>query len=401
MIWQQRSSVCPVETDLGRHYGMDWLRIAAFGLLIFYHIGLVFAPWQYHAKTAQPIDWVTVPMQALNAWRLPLLFVVSGYASRAILARCAGAADFAWGRTKRLIPPLILGVAVIVPPQAWVELSSQHGYSASFWRFWSQDYFRFGTLGGIVLPTWNHLWFVVYLWVYTLALAIALALVPRRLRAAAGRGVERVLAGPLVLIVPIALLLAQMAWTFPGARETHALVDDGPIHRVYFSMFLFGIALRGSDRMWRSIRRWWPVALGLGLCGYGYVASVELGYTSGMRIPEPVWFAFGAARAFQSWGCIIALLGMADRWLNHDHPARAMLNEAVFPFYLIHQTIIVVVAGALLGTNIGAGSEFAVLVIATGAGCWLFYRVGREIGWLRPLIGLRGRRTISFSGAAQ
>ncbi|MGC8001012.1 hypothetical protein ACP3XN_26790, partial [Salmonella enterica] len=70
-----------------RHYGLDWLRIGAFGLLILYHIGMVFVPWGFHAKTAQPLPWVVVPMLAINSWRLLLLFVVSGYASRALLVR--------------------------------------------------------------------------------------------------------------------------------------------------------------------------------------------------------------------------------------------------------------------------------------------------------------------------
>ena len=60
-----------------RHYGLDWLRIGAFGLLILYHIGMVFVPWGFHAKTAQPLPWVVVPMLAINSWRLLLLFVVS------------------------------------------------------------------------------------------------------------------------------------------------------------------------------------------------------------------------------------------------------------------------------------------------------------------------------------
>lgn len=376
---------------MDRHYGMDWLRIGAFALLILYHIGMVFVPWGYHAKTAQPIEWLTIPMQALNAWRLSLLFVVSGYASRAILAGCGGAGDFAWGRTKRLIPPLLFGIVIIVPPQAWTELATQHGYAAAFWHFWTRDYFRFGALDGVVLPSWNHLWFVAYLWVYTLVLAIALLVLPRAARAAIGRAAELMLTGPLVLIVPAALLIAQMAWVFPGAPETHALVDDLPVHRVYFGMFLFGFLLRGSEPLWAAIRRWWPAAAVLGLLGYGFVAAVEIAYPGNTRISNDLWFAFGIARMVQSWGMIIGLIGAADRWLNRDHPWRKMLNEAVFPFYLIHQTIIVVVAGLLLGWQIGPLAEFALLLAATVSGCWLFYRAGREIGWLRPLIGLRAR----------
>ena len=375
---------------MGRHYGMDWLRIGAFGLLIFYHIGMVFVPWSFHAKIAQPIEWITIPMQALNAWRLPLLFVVSGYASRAIFDGKPAAGVFAWGRTKRLIPPLLFGIVLVVPPQPWVELTTQHGYTGSLWRFWTQDYWQFGKLDGIVLPTWQHLWFVVYLWAYTLVLALGLAIVPAKLGGWIARAAGWALYGPLVLIVPMALLIAQMAWTFPGAAETHAFVDDLPIHRVYFGMFLFGFLLRDAPPVWAAIQRWWPVGLGLGAIGYAFVAWVEISYPGNIQVSKELWFAFGIGRAVQCWGTIVALIGIADRWLNADAPRRTTLNEAVFPFYIIHQTVIVLVAGALLGV-VGPLAEFALLLAATVAGCWLFYWIGREIGWLRPLIGLRTR----------
>ena len=88
---------------------------------------------------------------------------------------------------------------------------------------------------------------------------------------------------------------------------------------------------------------------------------------------------------------IVALLGIADRFWNRDHPWRAMLAEAVFPFYIVHQTIIVVVGWWLLPARIGALPSFLILSAATVIGCWLFYAIGRSIGWLRSLIGLQRR----------
>ena len=88
-----------------RHYGLDWLRIGAFAILIFYHIGMVFVPWAYHVKSAHVADWVTLPMLASNAWRLTLLFVVSGYASRALLSRSPHLSGFVRNRSARLLVP--------------------------------------------------------------------------------------------------------------------------------------------------------------------------------------------------------------------------------------------------------------------------------------------------------
>src|SRR3546814_7430392 len=92
--------------NTNRHYGMDWLRIGAFALLIFYHIGMYFVPWGWHVKTPHPMDWVQIPMMATNSWRLPLLFLVSGYASAALFAKLGGVGPFLRSRSARLLIPL-------------------------------------------------------------------------------------------------------------------------------------------------------------------------------------------------------------------------------------------------------------------------------------------------------
>jgi glucan biosynthesis protein C len=64
-----------------RRFDLDWIRIAAFGLLILYHIGMVFVPWSYHVKSTHLIAGLEPALQMLNPWRLSLLFVVAGAAT--------------------------------------------------------------------------------------------------------------------------------------------------------------------------------------------------------------------------------------------------------------------------------------------------------------------------------
>lgn len=372
-----------------RHYGMDWLRIGAFGLLIVYHIGMFFVPWDWHVKTADPIEWTRVPMLATNAWRLALLFAVSGFASAAVLGKQPGPGRFLASRSARLLVPLVFAAAVIIPPQPWVELTFKHGYTHSFAHFWANDYFRFGTLDGIVLPTWQHLWFVVYLWVYTAVLALLLAVIPARVRQAIASAADRAFSGVLVIGLPLALLWFETWASWPGAEETHALVDDFGAHRIYFALFLFGFFLADAPRTWAAIRRWWRLAAVLSVAGYALVAAIQGYWLSGMAPPFDLRPAFEAARAVQGWCAIVALVGLADRYWNRDHRLRPMLTEAVFPFYIVHQTIIVVTGWYLLPLALPAGAEFVILLAATVTGCWLFYRLGRETALLRPLIGLR------------
>ena len=370
-----------------RHYGMDWLRCGAFALLILYHVGMVFVPWDYHVKTAQPHEWVAVPMLFTNAWRLLLLFVISGFASRALLARSNRAGPFLRNRSTRLLLPLVFAVALIVPPQAWVELSAKHGYDQPYVLFLARDYFRFDMLEGIILPTWNHMWFVVYLWVYTLLLSLLLPLVPAR--AGAQNLFDRAFGGARALWLPILYLLLFQVLIFRRGEETHDLLRDGIAHLAYLPGFLFGFALAGSSAVLTSLARRWPAAAALAIGGYAVVGTVEIVWPGDTPAPAAIGTLFRVAREIQTWAGVAALIGLATRFANRTHRWLPTLTEAVFPFYIIHQTIIVCVEYALLPAQLPASAEFCILVAATISGCWLFYLAGRGSRWIRPWIGLR------------
>ncbi len=373
-----------------RHHGMDWLRIGAFALLILYHIGMYFVPWGWHVKIAEPLDWVQLPMLATNSWRLALLFLVSGYASAALFAKLGGSEAFVRSRSARLLIPLAFGIIVVIPPQPWIELVTQHCYGKSLGAFWTSDYFRFGTLDGIVLPTWQHLWFVVYLWVYTMLAAVLLAVVPVAMRTRIADGAARWLGGAGLLVWPLAAWLLIFA-AFPGHEETHALFDDGPSHLHYLIPFLVGWLLRVRPQLFDAVARWWRVALAVAVVAFGVVAWIMCLWLTGVQPAEWGRLPFNIAHLVQGWATIVALVGIADRHWNRDHRSRTTLAEAVFPFYIVHQTIIVVVGWYLLQAGVAALPSFLVLVATTTLGCWLFYIIGRNIGWLRPLIGLQRR----------
>jgi len=371
-----------------RHYGMDWLRIGAFGLLILYHIGMVFVPWGFQVKTAQPIVWTEIPMLLTNPWRLTLLFVVSGYASRALFAKSASVRAFVRNRNARLLLPLVFGMAVIVPPQTWVELTTQHGYKGGFWHFYASDYFRFGMLSGIVMPTWNHLWFVLYLWFYTLALAVLLA-IPGIGKCQAV--FDRVFAGSRAVFVPLAFLIVTQFWLFHRIEDTHKFYDDWIAHLQYFPAVLFGFGLAGSKPAMAGLARWWKLSAALAVGSYLAIAGMLIVYPDFSFPSHGVTLFYRLIREIEAATAITALIGIAESFGNRDHQWRATLAEATFPFYIIHQTAIVVVEFWVRPLGLGALAEFLILVPATVAACWAFYLIGREVTWLRPLIGLKRR----------
>lgn len=379
---------------------MDWLRIGAFQLLILYHVGMAFVAWDYQVKVVTPgIAWATIPMFLTNPWRLSLLFVVSGYASAAMLARHVSVATFLGSRLGRLGIPLLFGMAVVVVPQPWVWLVTHFDYSHSFGYFVTHDYYRFRSINGVAMPTWMHLWFVVYLLVYTFLLGALLTL-PTRWQQACLKATEAVLAGPLLL--PAGILWVYVARNFgSGWEENHALVADWTAHAIYFPAFLFGAALRWSDALPPAVARWWPIAAVAAVAGWLVLAGTELVWPGDTVAPHGIWLAFGVARAVECWCAIVALIGIADRYGNVDHRWRAVLADAVFPFYLIHQTTIIVVGYWLLSTTTGPLSRFLILIVMTAGGCWIFYLAGRQVRWLRPLIGLRLEKRQGRSNALQ
>lgn len=191
-----------------------------------------------------------------------------------------------------------------------------------------------------------------------------------------------------MLVTPLALWFLIYV-LFPAHDETHALFDDGPSHLHYLVPFLVGWLLRVRPVLFDTVARYWKVALLLALLAFVPVAWIEWTWAGGTVAPDGVFPPYHLARLAGGWMAIVALVGIADRYWNRDHPQRAMLAEAVFPFYIVHQTIIVVVGWFLLRGDVAAGPSFLILLVTTALGCWLFYAIGRSIGWLRPLIGLQ------------
>ncbi|MFO1272973.1 MAG: hypothetical protein U1F50_15075 [Rubrivivax sp.] len=92
--------------------------------------------------------------------------------------------------------------------------------------------------------------------------------------------------------------------------------------------------------------------------------------------------------ATEQWCAIVAAFGFARRHLNRDHPWRAPLTEAVFPLYIVHQTVIVGAAVALRPLALPAGVEALVIVALTFGGGFAAWWLARRAGGLRPWMGL-------------
>src|SRR3954467_8909771 len=124
----------PATSAPTRLYFLDWVRIIAFFVLIVYHVGMYYVTWDWHVKSPYASDAIEPLMMLSAPWRLGLLFLISGVASRFLLAKVSGG-QFLRQRTWRLLLPLLFGMAVIVPPQPFFEVIEKLGYSGSYGDF--------------------------------------------------------------------------------------------------------------------------------------------------------------------------------------------------------------------------------------------------------------------------
>ena len=374
-----------------RRYDLDWVRIGAFMLLIFYHVGMYYVTWDWHVKSPHASSTIEPLMFLTHPWRLALLFLISGVATGYLLDR-QGVRGFLGQRSVRLLVPLLFGMAVIVPPQSYLQVVEKAGYAGSYFDFWKLYITGYhGFCQGsdcLLLPTWNHLWFVAYLWVYTVVLYVGIRLLPRapaRLREFA----ERHLTGVGVLVWPAVCFVVARIFLAVRFPTTYTLVGDWYSHAQYGVMFLLGFSLAGTTSPWITLERARWGALGVAVLGWAYLCAFLGAYEDAARVPTSsellIWrVTYGV----EQWSAIVAVLGFARRHLVHDSAARRYLTSAVFPVYILHQTIIVVCAHSLQPSHLNPAVEGPLLVLVTAAASFLGYELIRRTGWLRPLFGL-------------
>ena len=377
---------------MDRRHDLDWVRILAFALLVLYHVGMYYVSWDWHVKSPHAGPALEPLMLLSSPWRLSLLFLVSGVASAFLFERTSGR-EFLGTRSWRLLVPLVFGMLVVVPPQSYYEVVEKlpGGYHDGYLAFWARylaadgGFCRDGDC--LDLPTWNHLWFVAYLWVYTVVLWTLLRLAPPapdRVQ----RWLDRVLSGPGVLLWPAVFLVAARMLLVARFESTHALVDDWYNHAQYLPLFLLGWLLAHREAAWRRLEALrWPALVIAGCC-YAFIAWYFQRYAE-VAPPDALRLAQRVAWGVNQWTAIAALLGFARRLAPGDGPARRYLTEAVFPVYILHQTIIVVAARWLRPLSLEPVLEGPLLVVLTFAVAFGAFECIRRVAPLRPLFGLR------------
>ncbi len=380
-----------MQTSDTRLVFLDWVRIIAFFVLIVYHVGMYYVTWDWHVKSPHASDAIEPLMLLTSPWRLGLLFMVSGVASSFMLLK-TGAGRFVRERSVRLLVPLLFGMLVIVPLQPYFEVVEKVAYQGSFIDFmqlYLGAYQGFCKDGCLILPTWNHLWFVAYLWIYTLLLAALVLVLDTRFDSVAKR-VASWLAGWKLIVLPVIVLTLARVLLQKKFPTTHALVDDWCNHAVSFFMFMLGAFAARDRAFWQRVSdlRW----AGLGISVLCWSAlTVYFSLPDAVKQSPQMAFAswlLPVVYPLFMWTPLVAAFGFAQRYLLNDGPARRYLTQAVFTVYIVHQTLIVSIAHLIKPADLAPPLEAALLIAATLCISFGIFEVVRRFALLRPLFGL-------------
>jgi glucans biosynthesis protein C len=359
-----------------RYEFLDWLRVIAIFVLLFFHTGMLFVGWGWHIVNAETIPYLELPMDLAHRLRMPLLFVVAGAGMWFALQRRTGAA-LVRERTLRLLVPAIIGMFLIVPPQVFVERITHGQWSGGYLDFLVQRVFQFRPYPAGDF-SWHHLWFIIYLYVYVLLLLPAL-LWWRHTRPAIRPGVWI-----FTLALPLCLNEVLLKPLFP---ERHNLVSDWYIFNHYLLFTACGFILASTQGVWDWLaeRRHWSLGFGLGSLSV-LLSLFEMGVT------EPDTPTDSILAILFTWFSLLAFLGYGRRHLSFGNRLLSWARDASYPVYILHQSVIIVIAYWIIQQPWAPWTKYWLVLGATLAICVVLYElVLRHFAALRVAFGIKRR----------
>lgn len=367
---------------MDRRPDLDWLRVLAFGLLILYHAGLAWTGWGWHIDSDAMLPWLAEAMRFTNRWRIPLIYMIAGGAIVLALGQ-RSAGSFAMDRVRRLLLPLVFGVLVLVPPQVYLEQHAKGQFAGSFLQWLPHAY----DLGNLAL---NHLWFVAYV------LLLTLVLLPIFLwaRTPQGRAVQTRIAKTLVMgnlhwlmAVPIALAMLLLG---PITHNVNCLVGDWYGIASAALLMLYGAFIFNTPELLAALNRQCWIAVAVGTAAFLTLDLLIFHAPAGAHARVVGLPVYAPLSAINMIGWLFAAVGLANRFLQRRPRFLVWASEAVYPFYMIHQTVAVITVYWLLTWHVPAVPAWLLTVLVTfGVTALIYAGVVRHSPWIRPLFGLK------------
>ncbi|GAA0890810.1 acyltransferase family protein [Fulvivirga kasyanovii] len=347
-----------------RRYDIDWIRVIAIGLLLIYHIAIAFQPWGVFIgfiQSHEPLEAIWIPMSALNVWRIPLLFFVSGMGVWFAL-RKRNLKSLLLERTRRIFLPFVFGVLCIVPLHQLL---------------W-QDYYHQDISW---IPSPAHLWFLGNIFIYVLLLSPWFVYLKEKENPWLKRVLSWLFSSPLGILIIVIPFVLETLLIQPETYEMYAVTWHGFV--LGFLCFLTGFCcMLAGDTFWPMVLKWrWPF-LGIGILLF--LVRLVVFELKGPELLLPVETLF--------W--VFGVFGFGYKHLNKPSDILPALSQAAYPVYIVHMVWLYLGSYLILPLEIAVELKFPAVIVFTALGCYVNYEIIRRLHWLRPLFGLNRAKSM-------
>lgn len=370
---------------------LDWLRIMAIIGVLFFHSAMPYvAEDAWHIKNKETSYLLLEFNFWLSRFRMPLLFFISGTVTYFMLkSRTAG--GFIVLRLRRLLVPLIFGMLVIVPPQIYMERLTQ-GFKGNFFDFYPTTFTTGAYPKGNL--SWHHLWFIAYLFVYDVIFAVVF----KWSMSDTGRNkisfFNNLAKGKRIylLIIPSVILYTSLAIKFP---QTNDLIHDWSSFFYWLFFLLAGFICINFPLLMNSLQRNRRTSFAMAVISIfiiNYIRWNKLDPFDTLPHWQSDWrtYAYLALYPLTAWFWVFTAVGYGKQYLNKKLPVLDYINQAVYPFYILHQTVIVIITYYVVQVNESILMKYLFTVILTFMVSMSVYHLFiRPFGVMRFLFGMK------------
>ena len=372
------------KTTSQRRVDLDWLRVILIGLVFIFHSGRFFDTGGWHIKNAETYFGVQVWTTFLAMWMMPAIFMVSG--ASLFFALGNSSSKFRKDKALHLLVPLAVGAFTHVAVQVYLERVTHYQFVGTFFEFLPEYFNGLYGLGGNFAWMGLHLWYLLVLFIFSITLEPTFRWMKGD-GANTMRQFGNVLSLPLLvyaLAIPIAFLMVNLdPRTLIGTRD----MGGWPL-TIYMLFFIYGFVVISHAGLQERIKQQRWLSLGLGVVGIA--ALFALWGAQG----DPLFGSTRFAQVFtifgiSSWCWVLAIFGFGMKHLTRNSPYLQPLNEAVLPFYVLHQSILIYVGYVVVQWNIPALAKWLIIAPLSFAIIVGSIAIIRRVNVLRFLFGMK------------
>lgn len=326
--------------SMRKHY-IDNLRWIILLILIPYHTAQAWNTWgEPNYIYFEGNRFISSIIVFFSPYFMPLLFVLAGVSTKFALQKRINK-EYLVERVKRLFVPLVFGTIVLMPIMTYLADRFNYSYSGGFVEHYAIFFTKYtdliGADGGFSL---GQFWFLLYLLIVSV-IAVGVITLSKRI----------VLKSEITIPFWIVCLLG-----LPLPLLSELLSIGGKSLVEYMYLFMLGYyAFTDEKIIDKAEKNCWL------LFGIGLVATILNTYLF-IWADKEVVLINTVTKYVSEWIMIIALIGLAKKYLNFTGNVSSYMNKRSFLFYIYHFIWVVLFQYILYGV---VGDHSFVLFMGT------------------------------------